>query len=159
MMSANLRAFLDMLAVSEIGPELLAQSDNGYDVLVGSVPGRPDLFASYARHPHIAVNLVIKGRPIVSTAAGRYQILGRYADHYIRELKLPDFGPQSQDAIAVQMIRECRAINDIEAGRFADAARKCSSRWASLPGAGYNQRENDLQALQDAYVAAGGTLA
>lgn len=159
MMSANLRAFLDVIAYSEIGPELLAQSDNGYDLIVGSMPGRPDRFHNYRTHPHKSVALIIKGRVVVSTAAGRYQILARYADHYMRELGLQDFGPHSQDAIAVQMIRECRALDDIEAGRFADAIRKCRSRWASLPGAGYLQHENTLHALQDAFVAAGGALA
>ena len=158
-MSVNLRAFLSAIAYSELGPDLLAESDNGYDVIVGSKPGRPDLFSSYRTHPHKLVKLRIKGREVASTAAGRYQILARYADHYMRELRLRDFGPNSQDQIAIQMIRECRALEDVEAGRFAEAIRKCSSRWASLPGAGYGQHENSLIALQNAFVLAGGTLA
>lgn len=158
-MSTNLRAFLDMLAFSELGPELLAESDNGYDVIVGSTPGHVDLFDDYSTHPHKRVVLKIKGRIVTSTAAGRYQILARYADAYMRDLNLPGFGPVSQDRIAIQMIRECRALDDIEAGRFSQAARKCASRWASLPGAGYNQHENDLDDLKLAYLAAGGTLA
>lgn len=158
-LSTNLRAFLDMLAFSELGPELLAESDNGYDVIVGSTAGRADLFDDYAEHPHKRVILKIKGRIVTSTAAGRYQILARYADHYQRALGLPDFGPASQDRIAVQMIRECHALDDIEAGRFSQAARKCASRWASLPGAGYQQHENDINDLKLAYLAAGGSLA
>jgi hypothetical protein len=31
----NLAAFLDMIAVSEIGPKLLSKSDDGYNVVVG----------------------------------------------------------------------------------------------------------------------------
>jgi len=158
-MSANLRAFLYAIAFSELGPDLLAQSDNGYDVIVGSRPGKLDRFTTYRAHPHKLVKVMIKGREVASTAAGRYQILGRYADHYMRKLGLRDFGPHAQDQIAIQMIRECRALEDVEAGRFAEAIRKCRSRWASLPGAGYDQHENSLIALQNAFVLAGGTLA
>lgn len=158
-MSMNLRAFLETLAFSELGLDLLTDSDNGYNVIVGSTPGHVDLFGDYSRHPHKRVILKIKGRIVTSTAAGRYQILARYADTYMRELNLPDFGPASQDRIAVQMIRECHALEDIEAGRFSQAARKCASRWASLPGAGYQQHENDINDLKLAYLAAGGSLA
>ena len=55
--------------------------------------------------------------------------------------------------------RECRAIEDVEAGRFAAAVDKCKSRWASLPGAGYQQHEHKLADLQQAYTKAGGVLA
>jgi hypothetical protein len=48
---ANRCAFLDMLAVSEIGAELLAETDNGYNVLVGATPAHPLTFPSYATHP------------------------------------------------------------------------------------------------------------
>jgi hypothetical protein len=44
-MSPNLKAFLDMIAWSEIGPALLAKSDNGYNVCVGSTPEKPILLA------------------------------------------------------------------------------------------------------------------
>jgi muramidase (phage lysozyme) len=158
-MRPNLQAFLDTIAVSELGPDLLAESDNGYNVIVGSRPSRADLFDSYADHPRKLVRLIIRGKIIESTAAGRYQILERYYDHYRMSLGLPDFSPESQDAIAIQLIRECRAIGDIEAGNFDAAVTKCSSRWASLPMAGYGQHENDMGDLRAAFVAAGGTLA
>lgn len=157
--SHNLRAFQQMIAVSELGETLLRLSDNGYNVIVGSTPQRPDLFHTYQDHPRKHVTLTIKGRRVVSTAAGRYQILARYFDHYRRELHLPDFGPASQDAIAVQLITECRALDAIEKGDFATAVRRCASRWASLPGAGYGQHENALAMLEGAFVAAGGRLA
>jgi muramidase (phage lysozyme) len=148
----NLQAFLDMIAHSEIGDKLLATSDNGYNVLVGG-----SLFEGYADHPR----KVIQVKPgLRSSAAGRYQILARYFDAYKKSLHLPDFSPASQDKIAVQLINECRAIEDIEAGRFDDAVYKCRSRWASLPGAGYTgQHENDIADLRRAYVKVGGLLA
>lgn len=158
-MTPNLQAFLDMLAYSELGPDILAQSDNGYDVLVGSTATDVHLFDSYADHPRERVRLLIRGKVVESTAAGRYQILARFYDHYRMQLGLPDFGPESQDAIATQMIRECRALGDIEAGLFSAAVRKCSSRWASLPGAGYEQHENQMDDLQASFVDAGGKLA
>lgn len=151
-MTKNQKAFLDMLAYSEIGPKLLAKSDNGYNVLVGGA-----LFQGYADHPRKLIDLPRLG--IKSTAAGRYQLLARYFDAYKKQLKLPDFSPASQDAIALQQIKEQGAIPDIEAGRFAEAVRKCRNIWASLPGAGYGQHEQSLAVLQKAYIAAGGTLA
>lgn len=156
MNTANRKAFLDTLAHSEIGPAVLAQSDNGYNVIVGSRPGRLDLFTSYADHPRRLVSLLIRGRVVKSTAAGRYQILARYFDHYRRALNLPDFGPRSQDLIALQLIEECHAMHSIDVGDFEDAIHRCRSRWASLPGAGYGQHENEMDDLRVAYIAAGG---
>ncbi len=150
--NANVRAFLDMLAFSEIGSVLLSLSDNGYNVIVGSTPAHPILFTDYSKHPRQyqkAQN---------SDAAGRYQFMGRYWEHYRVQLALPDFGPESQDIWAIQLIRECRALDLIQEGKFPLAVEACRSRWASLPGAGYNQHENSLAALTDAYTDAGGTI-
>lgn len=160
MQSANLRAFLGMLAISEIGPALLAASDDGYNVVVGSTARNPMLFGGYADHPRKSVQLVDKARrQYRSTAAGRYQVLARIFDHYKRDLNLPDFGKASQDAIATQLIRECKALPLIEAGRIEDAVHACASRWASLPGAGYGQNEHKLGFLVDAYKSCGGKVA
>jgi muramidase (phage lysozyme) len=149
----NRQAFLDTLAVSEIGVELLLLSDNGYNVCVGSTPAHPILFESYATHPRLRCDAVN------SDAAGRYQFMGRFWPFYQRELGLTDFGHESQDRWAIQLIRECHALEDVDAGRFDQAILACKSRWASLPGAGYGQHENKLGALRDAYLAAGGVLA
>ena len=150
-MNANLKAFLDMIAHSEIGAKLLAESDNGYNVLVGG-----KLFDGYTDHPRKLVDL---GRGLKSTAAGRYQILARYYTAYKNLLHLPDFSPASQDAIAVRLIKEQQALDDVEAGRFNEAVKKCANIWASLPGAGYGQHENQLTDLRTAYVSAGGLVA
>jgi muramidase (phage lysozyme) len=149
----NLKAFLDTVAWSEIGPELLALSDNGYNVLVGSTPERPLLFADYSHHPQSF------NQTMDSDAAGRYQFMGRYWSTYKVELNLPDFGPDSQDRWAVQLIKECHALDDVLTGNFVAAIGKCRSRWASFPAAGYGQHENSLVALQLTYTQAGGSLA
>lgn len=148
----NRCAFLDMIAHSEIGAALLAATDDGYNVLVGATPAHPLTFPSYATHPNIL------NKTLSSTAAGRYQALYRYARAYMVSLKLPDFGPVSQDLIALQQIRECRALPFIDLGHFATAVGLVNHIWASLPGAGYQQHENSLPDLQTAYVAAGGIV-
>lgn len=137
----NLQAFLDTLAYSE-GTDNGKQptNDRGYDVLVGG-----GLFAGYKDHPRKLIDLPKLG--IKSTAAGRYQILARFYDAYKVQLKLPDFSAASQDKIAIQLIKECKAMGDIEAGRIAEALTKCRSRWASLPGAGYGQNEHKMDSL------------
>lgn len=148
----NLKAFLDMIAVSEIGEKLLTVTDDGYNVIVGSTPAKPILFADYSQHPR----LYQKAQN--SDAAGRYQFMGRFWEFYKNQLKLPDFGHSSQDKWAIQLIKECHAMRAIEEGRIALAIELCKSRWASLPGAGYNQHENSLASLIDAYTEAGGTV-
>lgn len=154
-MNGNRKAFLDMLAFSEIGPALLAISDNGYNVIVGSTPAKPLLFSAYDDHPHRMVTI----KPgLVSSAAGRYQLLSKYFDAYKQQLRLPDFSPASQDAIALQQIKECHAIALIDAGYITAAITQCARIWASLPGAGYGQHENRLGDLLAAYRAAGGLL-
>jgi muramidase (phage lysozyme) len=151
-MTTNRQAFLDMIAHSEIGPDLLAVSDNGYDVLVGSTANAPLLFKSYADHPRVL------NRKLDSTAAGRYQLLARYFDAYKRRMMLPDFSPASQDEIALQQIKECDALHDVDTGWFDDAGEKCAHIWASLPGAGYGQHENKIEDLRAVYLKAGGVF-
>lgn len=146
--AANLRAFLDMIAFAEgtSGP-------NGYRTLFGG-----GLFESFADHPNQLITRKLAGRPITSTAAGRYQFLRRTWVVLKDRLSLPDFGPESQDAAAVELIRERGALNDVYAGRLTVAVDKVRKIWASLPGAGYAQPEKSLNALAGAYTQAGGTL-
>lgn len=149
----NRVAFLDAIAKSELTPALIAETDRGYNVLVGSTSARPLTFPSYAAHPNIL------NRALNSTAAGRYQLLFRYWVSYSKMLNLPDFSPLSQDRIALQQIRECNALPDIDAGNFAHAIALCSRIWASLPGSPWQQHTNTLALLQGYYTSAGGALA
>ena len=147
-MSPNLKAFLDMIAVSE-GTK--GRGNDGYNVIVGG-----SLFSDYADHPKKLVWL----RPgLASTAAGRYQLLSRYWDVYKKQLNLKDFSPASQDAVAIQQIKERKALDDIEKGYIGVAIDQCKNIWASLPGAGYGQHENSEDKLIAAYKAAGGIVA
>lgn len=146
--SRNMLAFLDMLAFSE---GTIGRGDDGYNKLVNPA----GFFDSYATHPNVLVQV---NPTLKSTAAGRYQFRSRHWDHYRDLLKLPDFGPASQDAWAIQLIRERRALADIENGRIGDAIVKCANIWASLPGAGYGQREHKMDVLLAKYVEFGGVL-
>lgn len=154
--SKNALAFLDMLAWSEGTSTSKHTRDDGYDVVVGGIDS-PNTFKSYSTHPGVLVTVNNKG--LKSTAAGRYQQLQRYWPHYRDLLKLPDFGPTSQDKLALHLVKERGALADVHAGRVQAAITKCRNIWASLPGAGYGQHERKLDDLLSHYIAAGGRLA
>lgn len=143
--SKRIQAFLGMLAWSEGTDNGKQQTKcHGYDVIVGG-----SLFSNFSDHPRRLITLPRLG--IKSTAAGRYQVLAKIYDHYKKQLGLKDFSPASQDAIAIQLIRECKALDDIESGKIVEAMSKCRSRWASLPGAGYGQHEHKEDVLLAKY--------
>lgn len=146
---ANVLAFLDMLAWSE-GTK--GRGDDGYNVVVGG-----GLFSGYADHPRQLIDLPRLG--IKSTAAGRYQLLARYWDAYRKQLCLDDFSPVSQDRVAIQQIRERKAYQLVVTGQIEAAIIACSNIWASLPGAGYGQREHNMTDLLAKYREFGGALA
>lgn len=145
------KAFLDMLAWSE-GTDKKGQPTNnrGYDVIVGG-----SLFTDYSDHPRKLVTLNPK---LKSTAAGRYQLLSRWWDAYRKQLGLKDFSPASQDAVALQQIKERRALELIDSGYIRQAIDRCSNIWASLPGAGYGQFEHKADNLIAKFKEAGGTV-
>ncbi len=126
---------------------------------------------SFADHP--AVTGEWRGEPLpdamcrgaglkpgcVSTAAGRYQLIRPTWVACKRALGLQDFGPESQDAAAVHLIKQRGALDDVRAGRVTEAVEKCRREWASLPGAGYGQGERRMADLVAVYERAGGALA
>lgn len=166
----NIPAFLDMIAHAEGTSTSRYTKDDGYDVIVEGIDNSPKTFSDYSKHPNVlvtvrpevrspATNLVTQ-QALRSTAAGRYQILKRYADHYTTLLKLPDFGPLSQDLIAIRMLKEQGALPLIEAGDFDGAVAKVNNIWASLPGDVYGQRgvhSPKLAQLREVYAKAGGS--
>lgn len=159
--SKNLVAFLDMLAYSEGTSASPATKDRGYDVIVTGIDKKPETFSDYSTHPFAGgrKSKVINSRGLTSNASGRYQFMLKDWAHYKAQLKLPDFGPVSQDAWAVQLIRERKALPLIEAGKFVEAVAAVRNLWASLPGAGYQQPEHSIDKLVAAYKRAGGALA
>lgn len=143
----NLAAFLAMIRACEgtAGPD-------GYRTIVGG--GK---FESFSDHPRVRVPFTqTDGVRNYSTAAGAYQFLASTWDGLRAKLGLQDFSPASQDAAAIELIRERGALADVQAGRFDQAVAKVAKTWASLPGANYKQRTRSAQFAQSAYVEAGG---
>ncbi|WP_163557567.1 glycoside hydrolase family 104 protein [Halomonas sp. NO4] len=155
----NVCAFLDMIAWAEIGRAMLDASDDGYDVLVGSTPNDMAIFKSYDDHPLAGPDAAIEYRQgLLSTAAGRYQILYRFWKHYQGLLGLKDFSPVYQDMYAIRQLEEQGAMGHVKAGRIRRSIDNVANIWASLPGAGYGQHERDLAELLHEYRQAKGRL-
>lgn len=141
----NIRAFLIMIQYAEG-----TYGKDGYRKLFGG-----GYFIDFARHPNTAQTKW----GITSTAAGAYQILSKTWNELQAKLKLPDFSPVSQDKAAIELIRRRKALEDVYAGRFTQAIAKCRKEWASLPGAGYGQKEKNIHNLLAVVKASGGMVA
>lgn len=143
----NLNAFMRAIRVGEgtTGPD-------GYRTIVGG-----SLFDDFSDHPRVKV--WIPRINDYSSAAGAYQMIRRTWDGVQAKLGLPDFSPASQDRACVELIRQRGGLRLAMNGQFAAAVEKCKKEWASLPGAGYGQREESLAKLQAEYINAGGQLA
>jgi len=164
-MNVNRTAFLAMIARAEGTSTSPATTFQGYDIVVTGADGKPEIFDDFSTHPFArgrAAKLIRPARPgakaLYSTASGRYQCLLSNWTHYSALLELPDFGPESQDAIAIQQITEFGALGYIDNGQFEVAVLRVSPLWASLPRAGYGQPEHTLAQVQQWYCAAGGTV-
>lgn len=151
----NITAFLDTLAMGGEGTDVPSQEtrDHGYDVFVGG-----GLFTSYADHPRKVIAVKHKGKVIHSSAAGRYQFIRATWDSLARKLKLRDFSPLNQDRAAIELLKECGAYSLLKQGRFDEACHAARKIWASLPGAGYGQREESIEALRRIFVQQGGVI-
>ena len=144
------KAFLDMLAWSE-GTDNGRQKtrNHGYDVIVGG-----ELFTDYSDHPRKLVTL----NPNSNQQAPDATSFSRWWDAYRKQLGLKDFSPKSQDAVALQQIKERGALPMIDRGDIRQAIDRCSNIWASLPGAGYGQFEHKADSLIAKFKEAGGTV-
>lgn len=147
---SNIDAFLDMLAWSEIGPKLLAESDDGYNVEVGSTAAHPVLFGSYDDHPHVL------NREMDSTAAGRYQFIWRTWLDQAQTLCLANFSPMNQDRACVRLLQSCGAYAALRNSDFDKALRCASTQWASLPYSKAGQPMHSVADLHSVYVKSGG---
>jgi muramidase (phage lysozyme) len=157
-MDPKIKAFLDLIAFSEGTSTSPITKNDGYDVIVTGVDG-PAVFRDYSDHPFAmgGVMIVRESPRLVSSAAGRYQILVRYWRAYKAQLNLPDFSPNSQDAVALQQMKERGAPDKIEAGDIAGAIEACANIWASFPGNDYGQGGHSLTTLEAKYQELVGT--
>ena len=124
----NLSKFLDFTSKSE-GAD--------YNTIVGG-----KTFEDYSKHPGV-VGLTTSAGP--STAAGRYQITKTTYDDVANKLGITDFSPESQDKIALELIRRKNALEDVQSGRFPDAIKKLGGTWASFSSSKYNQPKNTAE--------------
>jgi len=128
---ARVKAFLDMIGYSE---------GANYDTLVGG----KEKITDFSHHPNKKV-LVRKG--LVSTAAGKYQILKRTWD----ELGMKDFSPASQDQAAIKLLQRRGALDLVKAGKIEEAIEKCNKEWASFPNSPYGQGGKTIEDLLKVY--------
>ena len=109
----RVKAFLDTLAKTE-GAD--------YDTLVGGKK-----FKDYRVHPNL------RHETLNSTAAGRYQIIHPTWMDLSRKLGLEDFSPITQDLMAIQLLRDCGAMQPLLKGDFMGVLKKAYKKWASIP--------------------------
>ena len=70
---------------------------------------------------------------------------------------LKDFSPKSQDAVALQQIKERGALPMIDRGDVRQAIDRCGNIWKAA-GAGYGQFEHQADSLIAKFKEAGGTV-
>ncbi|AYZ12447.1 hypothetical protein EGY05_11160 [Chryseobacterium arthrosphaerae] len=144
---ARLRAFMRMIRIGE-GTE----DEAGYTRIVGGSSFK-DHGKDMSTHPEVYIE------KYDSTAAGAYQITKTnwnseaFAKWRI-DNNVSDFSKESQDIYcAYLIIKKKKAFENINSNDIDGAIDKCSKEWASLPGAGYGQREESREKIKTKYKA------
>lgn len=114
----------------------------GYNTLYGNTS-----FSDLSRHP----NKKITKWGITSSAAGRYQFIYNTWKGISSKLGLNDFSPLNQDIAALYLINQANALQDLNNGNIEAVVSKIKKIWASLPGAGYGQKERSLSTIKKWY--------
>ena len=123
--------------------------NHGYDVIVGG-----ELFTDYSDHPRKLVTL----NPNSNQQAPDTTLFSRWWDAQCVGAWPERLLSESQDAVALQQIKERGALPMIDRGDIRQAIDRCSNIWASLPGAGYGQFEHKADSLIAKFKEAGGTV-
>lgn len=118
------------------------ETGDKYDLIYGG-----ERFMSFADHPRKFVPIRIPGYiGKFSSAAGAYQFISTTWDSLKRALGLTDFSPASQDAAALELLRQTGALALIDAGDFDGAMRRAATQWASLPYSPAKQNPKSIEA-------------
>lgn len=161
--AANVAAFMEAIARAEgtAGQPDPYRVCYGYAHIVQSLADHPAITGEWkgGKLSDAMCKAAGFGPGCVSTAAGKYQFTKPTWQRLKNKLKLPDFGPASQDAACAELLRETGAYELARRGEVKEAAMAARRTWASLPGAGYAQPERSVAWLQNQYTAAGGVLA
>ena len=96
---------------------------------------RETVTPDYSDHPRKLVTLNPKLKSTNRTLPASFPLVGCLPQAAWPE----DFSPKSQDAVALQRIKERGALPMIDRGDIRQAIDRCSNIWASLPGAGYGR--------------------
>ncbi|MEG5041214.1 MULTISPECIES: glycoside hydrolase family 104 protein [unclassified Microcoleus] len=137
----RVKAFLDTIAAAEG-----TASADGYRTQYTGTK-----FVSFQDHPREMRCGRRYGKKLCSDAAGRYQFLSTTWDRFAKKFSLSDFSPQNQDLVAVELIREKGALEDIEAGRLEPAVRKLAYIWPSFRRYG-GSVESSMPKLEAMYL-------
>lgn len=161
--AANIAAFLNTIqwaegTAQELNPYAVCY---GYRHTISDFSDHPAITGEWRgeRLPDAMCANAGFGPGCVSTAAGAYQIIKPTWRNITAALGLRDFGPDSQDAAAVELIRRRGALEDVKAGRIVAAIGKCRNEWASLPGNYARQGQRSMGDLIACYQQNGGTTA
>jgi muramidase (phage lysozyme) len=119
----NVQAFLKLIRWCEHKRE----DDTVYFILFGG--GR---FTGTDAHPNIVVRDKLN-KP--HTPAGAYQITYVTWAEAKQKGIVSDFTNASQDAVAIWLIKQKKALDDVQKGDLDAAIPKLGGRWSSLPGA------------------------
>jgi len=123
----NVQAFLKLIRYCEHRKE----DDGVYLIVYGG--GR---FIDTKEHPHIIVyDKSDKDKKHPHTPAGAYQITFSTWSGAKKLGVVFDFSPAQQDKLAVWIIADQGALDDVKAGRLEAAYKKLKGQWSSLPGA------------------------
>lgn len=125
---SNVRTFLNFLSKAE---------GASYNTIVGG-----GSFSDFSKHPNV-VGLRTADGP--STAAGAYQITGTTYRGVAGKLGIKDFSETSQDQIAIELIRQKGALQDVANGNWEAAINKLGGVWASLPSSQYGQSKRSME--------------
>ena len=162
-MTPNRAAFLSAISHSE-GTDKAADPYRvcyGYRHTIINLSNHPALTGEWEGEPLPDAMCIEAGLtpPCKSTAAGRYQITRPTWNRLLTKVSLPDFSGPSQDAAALELVREKGADTMIDGGQIADAITACNSIWASLPGNSAKQPQRSMSDILAFYTTAGGAFA
>jgi muramidase (phage lysozyme) len=131
--NANVDNYLEFLNKAEGSPD--------YNTIVGG--GK---FYDYSKHPD-TVGATTKSGP--SKAAGKWQITKETYNDIAPKLGITDFSPESQKKIALKLIQDKGALEDIQKGDYQTANAKLGSVWASLPSSPYPQPKRSPEWVEE----------
>lgn len=135
-LNARIRALLATIRRYESGDD--------YSVLYGG-----GHFSDFSRHPNVRVPFTnpATGKADFSTAAGAYQInFPTYVDFAAR-MGVSDFTPETQDAMALAILRNLGAVRALENNDVPLAFTLAGRRWASMPGSTAQQGAKSINTV------------